>query len=227
MLELSREGHIHIITLRDGENRFRLDSLARWNEALSQVVSEVGDGPGALIVVGEGKYWSNGIDLTWLSSADNSDAAQFVPVLNDFLARMLTLPVPTVAALNGHTFAAGALLALAMDYRVMRSDRGWFCLPEVDIQIPFHPAMMALLECKLPPTTLRDVCLRGGRYVADDALAAGIVDKVCPQEQLLSQAQSLAAPLAEKGRNIFGRMKSDLYGRVARLLAADLADQRR
>lgn len=48
---------------------------------------------------------------------------------------MLTLPMPTVAAVTGHAFGGGALLAMAHDWRVMRGDRGYFCFPEVDIRL--------------------------------------------------------------------------------------------
>ena len=81
--------------------------------------------------------------------------------------------MPTIAALQGHTFAAGALLALANDVRIMREDRGFFCLPEVDISIPFAPGMSALIQSKLSPDTAQEAMLTGRRYGGVDALEAG------------------------------------------------------
>ncbi len=46
----------------------------------------------------------------------------------------------------GHVYAAGAMMALTHDYRIMRNDRGWFCLPEVHLKIPFTVGMMSLLK---------------------------------------------------------------------------------
>ena len=57
--------------------------------------------------------------------------------------------MPTVAAVQGHVFAAGAMFALSHDVRVMRADRGFFCLPEVDIRIPFSTGMSALVQGRL------------------------------------------------------------------------------
>ena len=222
MYELTRDQELFTLTMKNGENRFTLETLGQLNAILDEVQKQAGDGPAALIITGEGKYWSNGIDLDWLGSADKSDAGRFVPTLNQFLGRVLAFPIPTIAALNGHTFAAGALLALAIDYRVMREDRGWFCLPEVDIHIPFHPAMMSLVRSKLVGTTLRDAVLMGKRFVASEALACGVVDVTCASEELLSRAQELARPLAQKGRGIYGQMKRDLYGEVATQLQAEL-----
>lgn len=221
MFELTRDQDLFILTMRNGENRFNLETLAALHAKLDEVEAQAGDGPGALIVTGEGKFWSNGIDLDWWQAAPEADSARFVPTLNAFLGRVLAFPLPTVAALNGHTFAGGGLLALAMDWRVMREDRGWFCLPEVDINIPFHPAMMALNKCKLGPATLRDAVLSGRRYVAPEAMAAGIVDAMAPEAELLAKAGELAAPMAKKGRKILSRMKRDLYGDVADMLCAE------
>jgi enoyl-CoA hydratase/carnithine racemase len=67
------------------------------------------------------------------------EAGPFVDEVHGLLARLLSLPVVAVAACQGHVFAAGAMLALAHDARVMRADRGYFCLPEVDISIPSRP----------------------------------------------------------------------------------------
>ena len=222
MFELTRDQELFILTMRNGENRFTLETLARLNEVLDEVQAQAGDGAAALIVVGEGKYWSNGIDLDWLGKADKSEAGHFVPTLNHFLGRVLSFPIPTVAALNGHAFAAGAMLALAMDFRLMRVDRGWFCLPEIDIHIPFHPAMLALIRSKLSGTTLRDATLLGKRYAASEALAAAIADETCANEDLLARAAELARPVAQKGRAIYRQMKRDLYGDVADQLQSEL-----
>ena len=53
-------------------------------------------------------------------------------VINSFLC----LPIPTVALINGHAFAGGCLLALAHDYRIMRSDRGYMCMNEILLPSP-------------------------------------------------------------------------------------------
>lgn len=222
MLDLARDGHLHILTLRGGENRLRLETISQWNGVLDQVLRDTGDGAGALIVIGEGKFWSNGIDLDWLTSAAPDEQRRYVPSLLALLGRLLTFPVPTVAALSGHAFAAGAMLALAMDYRTMRTGRGWFCLPEVDIHIPFHHAMLSLIKLKLSFGVVRDAVLQGKRFAAEDALALGVVDAIAEDAALLGCAKEFAQSLAMKQRAIFERMKVDLYGDVARELMQEL-----
>ena len=46
----------------------------------------------------------------------------------------------------GHVYAAGGLLALAHDYRIMREERGWFCLPEINLPLPFTVSMIELAK---------------------------------------------------------------------------------
>jgi enoyl-CoA hydratase/carnithine racemase len=106
--------------------------------------------------------------------------------------------VPCVAALQGHAFAAGAMLALAHDQRVMRADRGFFCLPEVDIQIPFTAGMAGLIQARLTPQAAHDAMTTGRRYGGPDALAAGIVDALADEDAVLATAVERAAALAGK-----------------------------
>ena len=133
-------------------------------------------------------------------------------------SQTLTLPVPTVCAINGHCFAAGAMLALACDYRVMRTERGFFCLPEVDINIPFSVGMSALIQSKLTPRNAFDSMATGRRYDANAALEAGIVDAVCDVERLTDVANGIVADLAGKDRKTLGTIKSVMYADVVTAL---------
>jgi enoyl-CoA hydratase/carnithine racemase len=90
------------------------------------------------------------------------------------------------------------MLALAHDQRVMRTDRGFFCLPEIDIRIPFTPGMNALITVRLSARTAHEAMTTGRRYGGLDAAAAGIVDEAVEAEQVLPRAIERAAALADK-----------------------------
>ncbi|MFD8963281.1 enoyl-CoA hydratase-related protein, partial [Streptomyces anulatus] len=173
MPTLDRTDNVFTLDLGDGENRFHPDWLAAVDAALDDV--EKADGPRALVTTATGKFYSNGLDLDWLFA--HADQHQnYVVSVHELLARMLSLPVITVAALQGHTFAAGAMFSLAHDVRVMRADRGYWCLPEADINIPFTPGMSALIQSRLAPRTAHEAMLTARRYGGADAAAAGIGD---------------------------------------------------
>lgn len=143
MPTLDRSGDVFVLDLGDTENRFHPDWLTAMDAALDEV--EQADGARALVTTATGKFFSNGLDLEWLSTHE-SERGGYVGTVQHLLARVLALPLVTVAAIQGHAFAAGAMLTLSHDVRVMRADRGFWCLPEVDIQIPFTPGMSALIQ---------------------------------------------------------------------------------
>src|SRR5687767_10793408 len=131
MLDCTRDGDVFVLRLDAGENRFTPDLMDAWHRALDQV--EQAGAPAALVTTGTGKFYSNGLDLDVMMAGD---ANAYLSRVLGILGRILTFPAPTVAAVNGHAFGAGALLMLAHDVRLMRSDRGFFCMPEVDMKIP-------------------------------------------------------------------------------------------
>ena len=156
MPALHRQDNVFVLDLGDGENRFHPDWIAAVDTALGEV--EKTDEPRALVTAATGKFYSNGLDLDWLSA--HADQHQdYVISVQELFARVLSLPVITVAALQGHTFAAGAMFSLAQDFRVMRADRGFWCLPEADINIPFTPGMAALIQARLTPQTAHEAML--------------------------------------------------------------------
>jgi Delta3-Delta2-enoyl-CoA isomerase len=218
MIDLRRQGPVFVLTMRSGENRFNAPFLSALSAALDEL--ERSSGPAALVTVGEEKFYSNGLDLTWLTGEAAAEAPAFVARFLAALGRLLALPVPTVAAINGHAFAGGGMLALAHDFRVMRADRGFFCLPEVDIGLPFAPGMRALIQAKLDPGVCRELMLSGRRVGGSEALALRVVDEVADADQLVTRAVARAEALASKDRATYGAIKRGMYADAIQLLEA-------
>lgn len=215
MPALTREGEVFTLDLGDAENRFNPEWVGGVNDALDRV--ESGETPRALVLSARGKIWSNGLDLEWFA-ANLSRVNDFLVDVHDLLARVLGLGVPTIAAIQGHCFAAGAMLALACDERVMRADRGYFCLPEVDINIPFTPGMSALIRARLTPQTAHRAMTTGHRFGGEEAAAFGIVEQAVPEDEVLPVATARAARLASKNPDTLATIKGRMYAPVIETL---------
>ncbi len=208
MPTLDRQDDVFVLDIGDTENRFHPDWIASVDAALGEV--ERAEGARALLTVASGKFFSNGLDLDWLFAHAEEHEAYVVSV-HELLARMLALPVITVAALQGHTFAAGAILSLAHDFRVMRADRGFWCLPEAEIDIPFTPGLSALIQSRLTPQTAHEAMTTARRYGGGDALAAAIVDRAVDEDDVRPTALELATTLAGKAGDTLGTIKARMY----------------
>jgi enoyl-CoA hydratase/carnithine racemase len=212
---LERDSDVFILNLGDGENRFN----GEWVSAVQSALTEVAAAPSprALVVSAEGKNWSLGLDLEWIS-ANLDQAGAFLDEVHELLAQALELSVPTICAVQGHCFAGGAMFALAFDERIMREDRGYFCLPEVDINIPFTPGMDALIKARLAPQVAHEAMTTGRRYGGSDAASAGIVRAAVPEDQVLAQAVERAGELTAKNGDTLGTIKQRLYADALAML---------
>lgn len=210
MIEISREGNVRILTMTKPGNTLEPVFLRAVHEAMDAIEADV-DGPAGLVITGSGKSFSNGLDLEVLSTLDGDERAAMGPLILGLMRRLLTSNLPVVAALNGHAFAGGAFFALACDFRVMREDRGWFCISEVDVGVPIGRPMMGIAEAKLAPAVLRTAVLSGRRYTGPEALEAGIADAVASEAELLPAAIAMAEGLASKERGIFGDCKKTMF----------------
>lgn len=218
MIALERTGPVFVLRFDAPENRFRPESVAAWNGALDEV--EAAGSPAALVTTGTGKFYSNGLDLAWLlSQASESERRSYIPGVLALMARVLTFPTITVAAINGHAFGAGAQISLAHDYRVMRTERGYWCMPEIDLKAPLHPGMTALIQARVPKQTAHELIVTGTRYDADAALARRIVDQAVPEAELLPRAIEIAAGLAAKADPAMRALKRGMYPRALEALA--------
>lgn len=211
-LTVTHRGDVAVLQMSDDENRFNLDSLGRWHQVLGELEST--EGPLAVVVTGTGKFFSNGLDLDRMS-AHPDESGEIVRLVHQLLGRLYLLPAYTVAAINGHAFAGGAMLSCACDVRVMRDDRGYWCLPEVDLGLPLTEAMFAAVTARLPRAAAHDSIITGRRYAAAEAAALGIVEHTAADDEVLDRAVELAAVMAPKDRSVIATHKRMLFGGVA------------
>ncbi|PNY29261.1 Enoyl-CoA hydratase/carnithine racemase [Tolypocladium capitatum] len=166
-----------------------------------------GYAPGVVVTTsGIAKFYSNGLDLAHAVSTDG-----FWALFYDVWRRFLTFPMPTLALLNGHAFAGGLMLAMAHDYRLAPSPKGFLCLNELLFGAPLRPAMAALFAHKLPAASFRAVALEARRFAAADAVAAGLADGVAAG---LDDALRFVRDhdLLEKPKTgVYGRIKTEMH----------------
>jgi enoyl-CoA hydratase/carnithine racemase len=222
-MELARDGPVFVLHMPDGENRLNRSFVDGLSHALDEVEASVGEA--ALVTTGADRFYCTGLDLEWIASGAEPPAA-FVADVQRLFARLLAFPVATVAAINGHAFAGGCLLALAHDFRVMRADRGFICMPEVDLRMgtPLTPGMYALLETRLSRATVHESLVTGRRYNAQEAQARQFVHEVAPENELLPRAVEIARGLAGKDRATLGALKRGLVGQALEALTQPLPD---
>jgi Delta3-Delta2-enoyl-CoA isomerase len=218
-IALTREGAVAVLTWNEGENRINLDSLARLNELLDEV--EAVEGPQSLVLTGSGKFFCNGLDLERF--ADKRD--EFVATLHALeqtIGRLLVFPAYTVAAINGHAFAGGALISLAFDYRVMREDRGYWCMNEAEIGLALDERLWSILTNRLPRATATMAATTARRFSGPDALTFGIVEALAAENDVMANALVMAERMSTLDRATLGVHKRLAHGTEAAFLGFTL-----
>jgi enoyl-CoA hydratase/carnithine racemase len=215
-IEFKLDDRVAVLTMNDGENRFNLPFLEAFLQALDQIETDT-DVLALVVTASHEKIFCNGIDLDWLApfinKGDRETAASFFYTMNRLFKRILLYPMPTIAAISGHAFAGGAIMSCAFDFRFMRSDRGFFCFPEVDLGIPFLPGMIALIGKAIPQYKVEELHYTGKRATAEECAAHHIVTKACHINDLMHEALSFAKGL-NKRREVIAVMKQRMYQKI-------------
>ncbi len=215
---MQRDGDVFILTMNHGENRWTTNFTRAMAEAIDDV--EASDGPAALVTCSaDPKFFSNGLDVEWVTGAaaddhPGGDRAVFGQEFMAVMGRLITLPVPTVAAVGGHAFGAGFMLALTHDVRIARSDRGFLCANELQIGLTVPRPEVALFRHKLSAPAFHETVILAKRWTGPAAVASGFVEAAVPFDDVIPTAIERArqlAPLAAN-RDNFGWQKEQAYG---------------
>lgn len=231
MCTLEKRGDIFFLTLTgDNEHRLSISLSESILSALAQAKAQATRGS-VLITTAHGKFFSNGFDLDWaLSAASRSESVErlgkMVTSFKPVVAALLSLPMPTIAALPGHAAAAGFLLALCHDYIIMRSDRGVLYMSEVDLGLPLPDYFSAAFRVKIGSVSARrDVLLRGAKLKGAEAVRMGIVDSAHDSaESVVEAAVRLGEQLANRnwsGESYAG-MRMSVYPELCGIVGLDV-----
>ena len=210
-MELRIHQGIHILTLTNADNQcdnmLTTSVLEEYLTALDTVENH--HQQTALVITSDhDKTFCTGINLEWLRSQTDTEQRCFVDTLNRVLCRIALLNAPTIAAINGNAYAGGAIIATATDYRIMREDRGRFCFPEVNINIPFNPVTRDVVHLLGDEQLIKQMVLTGEAYTGTQCLEKGIVRSIHPADKLQDAAIELGTMLANKDRDTYCRIRN-------------------
>jgi enoyl-CoA hydratase/carnithine racemase len=214
-ISVTQAGSVAVLKWNDGENRVNVDSLARLNTILDELESL--DGPLSVVLTGSGKFFCNGLDLERFGS-EPDEFAQTILEAERTIGRLLVFPAYTVAAINGHAFAMGALISCAFDYRVMREDRGYWCMNEAEIGLALDERLWSILVNRLPRATATVAATTARRFSGPDAKHFGIVEALAAEDDVLAHALNVAESLSTLDRATLAKHKWLAHGEEATLL---------
>ncbi|MCX6833623.1 MAG: enoyl-CoA hydratase/isomerase family protein [candidate division Zixibacteria bacterium] len=178
----------------------------------------------ALILTGQGSFFSFGLDVPELYDYSPADFTRFLTKFTELYLRMFEFPKPVVAAINGHAVAGGFMIATPCDYRVMATGKAKISLNEITFGSSVFAGSIEILKCATGHRNAETIALGGKMYSAEEARALGLIDEACAPEAVLSRAQAVATELAASDAVAFTAIKKLLRGPVSEQIRRTEAD---
>ena len=194
MIDLTRRGAVSVLQMTHGKAN-ALD-VELCDALTARFVEFAQSDAGALVITGQGRIFSAGVDLLRVVNGGADYVRAFLPALNRMCGTLFDMEKPVVAAVNGHAIAGGCIIACAADYRLMARDSGRIGVPELLVGVPFPVVPLEIMRFSTPPQHLQSLAYSGTTFTADEALERGIVDVVANPDRLLDEAIEMAASLA-------------------------------
>jgi len=200
---------------------------ALGTDLMSRLLTQLDDaGDAPLLLVGEGKAFSAGLDLKEVLSLDEAGMGQFLTQLTALTQKLFRHPAPTVAAVHGHAIAGGAVLARMCDVAVAPAEgRGRIGLNEVALGLRFPPRLLRALQARIPRRFHTEVFLGAGLYKGPDAHRVGLIDVLTPgTDPMAVQAEAIArlTALAAHPADAYAHAKAALQKDIPQTSAAEL-----
>ena len=213
-LQLAVQNNLATITLNRGRsNPINLEMIHELIAAVKDLDAD--DNIGGLIITGKEGFFSAGIDLIEVYSYDQDQSKEF---WTSFLLMQSTLSgfkKPFVTAITGHSPAGGCIIAMCSDYRVMAEGKYIIGLNEVPVGIIVPEAVFHLYAFWLGSRKAYQYLLEGKLLNVEDALKDGLIDEVCPLEDVLAAAEKKVKQYMSLNPATWRRSKLNLRGELS------------
>ena len=207
-MRVEPRGEIALLRLEAGKaNAFGRALIAHLVGLLDELV---GSGARGLVITGYERFFSAGLALPELIELPRTEMRAFIRSFDDLMARIFALPLPVVAAINGHAIAGGCVLALQADERHIADARCKIGLSEAQLGLGLPAIVVETLRAAVPVGSLRRLALEGALVEPAEALALGLVDRVVAPGELENSAVERARALASAPGAGFAHIKSAL-----------------
>lgn len=216
-LRLDTHGPVTVLTLdRPPANALDHDVMQALCDLLPRLRSCA-----ALVLTGSGRFFSAGLDLLEVVGYEGAQAEAFAAAFDDAIAGLFALPVPVVAAVNGHAVAGGAVLAACADFRLLADGEARAGLTEILVGVPFPTSALEAVRFSCAGAYLPELLLRGQTYSGAAAIERRLADRLLPAAEVLPQALALATELGARPGPAYAASKRALRAEaVSRMEAA-------
>jgi enoyl-CoA hydratase len=216
MIDVKSDAGIAVLTFSHGKAN-ALD--IEFCEALAARFVELrGADAKAVVLTGQGKIFSAGVDLIRLSEGGADYVRKFLPALHKLYDAVFNHPKPVVAAINGHAIAGGCVLAFCADRRIMANDGGRIGVTELLVGVPFPALAFEIMRHSTPPYFFSEI-LSGATFPADVAAHRGWVNEAVAPALLTERAMAAAQSLAALSPAAFAQTKMQIRTAVAERMA--------
>lgn len=186
-----RDDGVALVELENGKaNTLSSAVLAELHQAARQLTEEP---PGAVVITGRGRMFAAGAEISEFGGPEQARA--ITAGFHEALDAVAAIPRTVIAAVNGFALGGGCELALACDLR-LAADTARLGQPEILLGIIPGGGGTQRLARLVGPSRAKDLILTGRQVRAAEALAMGLVDRVVPADELLTEALALAGELA-------------------------------
>ncbi|HEX9605560.1 MAG TPA: enoyl-CoA hydratase/isomerase family protein [Myxococcales bacterium] len=221
-MQLERVGEAMVLRMRAGKaNAIGPAWLERMEALLDEVLAARAR---SLVITGYEGFFSAGLDLPALDALDEQAMGAFMSGFSRTMLRIFELPMPVVAAVNGHAIAGGCVLALQADVRIGATSDFRIGLNEVQLGIGLPAVVLESLRAQVPPPSLLPIALEGRLFSPEEALSVGLLHELLPPDRLEQRAVARAMELGALPGSAFATVKRGLRAPVAQRVR-ELASQ--